>query len=292
MDKRIFDYLRLGIGGDIQTILAPTGGSGGPISGTTITASVGFLAPPGTAATPGYAFTGFTTTGLYVGATNNRLGLTTAGVATLALDSTHVVAPSGSGYYFSATADPDAAVEFGLVRDAANVLAQKNGANAQEFRAYGTTTGPKYITLKHDGTFGYVGPNNGNLVIVAAGTNVLTIAASSITLTSGNGTVQLGSSNVGFSKLFLDYTNTATVGNVTINKVGGKVNLAALGTSLTLTNSTITVASRLILQLASSPGNAVAVMLSYVPSAGSAIITATPAVTNQTIIDFTVINAD
>lgn len=39
-----------------------------------------------------------------------------------------------------------------LSRDAANVLALKNGASAQELRIYGTTTGPKYLSLSHDGS--------------------------------------------------------------------------------------------------------------------------------------------
>lgn len=39
-----------------------------------------------------------------------------------------------------------------LIRDGANTLAMQNGANAQEFRVYGTTTGPKYGRLFNDGS--------------------------------------------------------------------------------------------------------------------------------------------
>lgn len=92
------------------------------------------------------------------------------------------------------------------------------------------------------------------------------------------------------TKLFVDDTNTATVGNVTINKCAGQVILGAAGTSLTLTNSLITATSHIFLNADSSPGNIVAVQLRATPSAGSAVITATPAVTNQTVIDFLVIN--
>ena len=148
------------------------------------------------------------------------------------------------------------------------------------------------LTLFGNPNSGITTSSNNQLQLGTNGSLQVTISGNAIQPTSGAGTVNLGSANDGFGKLYLDYTNTGTVGNVTINKAGGKVNLAALGTTLTLTNSFITVASRLVLQLASNPGNAVAVALSYVPSAGSAIITATPAVTNQTIIDFTVINAD
>jgi hypothetical protein len=90
----------------------------------------------------------------------------------------------------------------------------------------------------------------------------------------------------------MDFTNTGTVGNVTINKPAGRVNLAAAGTTLTLTNSLITAASKVLLQFASAPGNAVGVDLIAVPAAGSCAISVVPAVTNQTAIDFVVINAD
>lgn len=52
-----------------------------------------------------------------------------------------------------------------LVRDAANVLAQKNATTAQSFRIYGTTTGPKYLRLQHDGTDGEIGSTAGNLIL-------------------------------------------------------------------------------------------------------------------------------
>lgn len=38
-----------------------------------------------------------------------------------------------------------------MCRDAANILALKNGTNPQEVRVYGTTTGPVYASLSHDG---------------------------------------------------------------------------------------------------------------------------------------------
>lgn len=52
-----------------------------------------------------------------------------------------------------------------LVRDAANVLAVKNGTSAQAFRVYGTTTGSKYLTLDHNGTNGTVSTSAGNLTL-------------------------------------------------------------------------------------------------------------------------------
>ncbi len=54
-----------------------------------------------------------------------------------------------------------------LLRDAANVFAQKNSTTAQEFRIYGTTTGPKYLSLKHDGTNAYITQSGGNQIAFA-----------------------------------------------------------------------------------------------------------------------------
>lgn len=50
-----------------------------------------------------------------------------------------------------------------ITRDAANILAQKNSTAAQEWRVYGTATGPKYLSLKHDGTNGIINNNSGQL---------------------------------------------------------------------------------------------------------------------------------
>lgn len=111
-------------------------------------------------------------------------------------------------------------------------------------------------------------------------------------LPTATGQNDIGSAGFAWKRLYLDFTNTGTVGSVTINKASGRVNLAAAGTTLTLTNSLITAASKVMLQMASAPGNAVAVSWVAVSAAGSCVITCTPAVTNQTAIDFLVINAD
>lgn len=106
------------------------------------------------------------------------------------------------------------------------------------------------------------------------------------------GAFSLGAAALGWSALYLDYTNTATVGNVTINKPSGRVNLGAGGTTLTLTNSLITAASHIFLNADGAPGNIVAVQFYAVAAAGSATINAVPAITNQTAIDFFIVNAD
>lgn len=94
------------------------------------------------------------------------------------------------------------------------------------------------------------------------------------------------------TKLYLDYTNTATVGAVQIDKASGRVNLGAGGTTMTVTCAVCTAASHIFLNADSAPGNLVAVLLHAVPGAGSFTVNAVPAVTNQTAIDFVIINAD
>lgn len=108
----------------------------------------------------------------------------------------------------------------------------------------------------------------------------------------GAGAMLLGLAGNGWKQLYIDYTNTATVGAVTINKAAGRVNLAAAGTSLTVTNSLVTANSHIFLNADSAPGNVVAVQFFAVAAAGSFTVNAVPAVTNQTAIDFFVVNAD
>lgn len=107
-----------------------------------------------------------------------------------------------------------------------------------------------------------------------------------------NGVGALGKAALGWKQLFIDYTNTATVGNVTINKASGRVNLGAGATTLTVQNTLVTAASHIFLNSDGAPGNLVAVLFYAVPAAGSFTVNAVPAVTNQTAIDFFVVNAD
>jgi len=111
-------------------------------------------------------------------------------------------------------------------------------------------------------------------------------------LPTANASGALGAAAIGWTKLYIDYTNTGTVGSVTINKAAGRVNLAAAGTTLTVTNSLVTANSHIFLNADSAPGNVVAVQFFAVAGAGSFTVNAVPAITNQTAIDFFVVNAD
>lgn len=166
----------------------------------------------------------------------------------------------------------------------------------------GALTAPNYSTATVGSattvTYGTFATGTGIYSTSATNLNFAVNGASIAQMTSSlfipfvNGSVSLGFGGNAWQKLYLDYTNTATVGSVTINKSSGRVNLAAGGTQLTLTNSNITAASKVFLQAINASGNAVSVEFYSVPAAGSATINAFPAVTNQTAIDFFVMNAD
>jgi hypothetical protein len=90
-------------------------------------------------------------------------------------------------------------------------------------------------------------------------------------------------------RVYLDYTNTATIGDVTINKISGRVIVAALATAITVTNSRVTAASHVF--AVASQNDASGVVKNVVPAAGSFVINLV-ATTAQTTIDFVVFNAD
>lgn len=117
-------------------------------------------------------------------------------------------------------------------------------------------------------------------------------------VTLGNGAVypsndagaDLGTASKHWSKLYVDYTNTATVGAVTINKAAGRVRIAAAGSSVVVTNSIVTAASHVFVE--TSTNDATCSDKNVVPAAGSFTITTTATCTAETTFDFFVVNAD
>lgn len=85
-------------------------------------------------------------------------------------------------------------------------------------------------------------------------------------------------------------TNTAagTTGNQTINKASGTVNIAAAGTTVTVTNSLVTASS--IVYAVIRTNDATATIKNVVPAAGSFVINLNAATTAETSIGFFVIN--
>lgn len=132
-------------------------------------------------------------------------------------------------------------------------------------------------------------PDGSNTVadVITANSNKSVVFAGDILPTDG--VSDLGAAASKFKRIYADYTNTATVGAVTINKMSGRVNIAAAGTAVTVTNSLVTAASHVF--AVASTNDATAQVTSVVPAAGSFVIN-TVACTAQTSFDFFVINAD
>lgn len=114
----------------------------------------------GSTSAPGFGFISETNTGLY----------RTAGVLNFTVQGTTSVQMTNSQLSLASATLLGWNGDTYIVRDAANIPAIKNGTTAQELRVYGTTTGPKYASFKHNGT---------DIVISSAGGDNLKIALDS-----------------------------------------------------------------------------------------------------------------
>jgi len=110
-------------------------------------------------------------------------------------------------------------------------------------------------------------------------------------LTQSGGTAMSEKMRItGAGGLTINATNTATgtTGNQTINKASGTVNIAAAGTTVTVTNSLVTASS--IVYAVIRTNDATATIKNVVPAAGSFVINLNAATTAETSIGFFVIN--
>lgn len=138
------------------------------------------VGPVGSASAPTYA-AGAANTGVYSASAGADISVSIGGTRVLAIQATNIQLLSDAAViYLGAGADTL------IARDAANVVALKNSTTAQTFRVYGTTTGPKYASLAHDGTnliLSEVGGGNININtadVAAASAVVAHIATSTI----------------------------------------------------------------------------------------------------------------
>lgn len=257
---------------------------------TSVTSATWFRGGNGTAAAPTFSFTNFSNTGFYEAtqAGAPSIAWTSAGT-TYGTLGVGIALNSGVQINWTNGAVPGS-VDLSIGRDAANILYVKNGTNAQTFRVYGTTTGPVYGALRNDGAATYLESNSG-IIRVAPGTSNSVYFSANVMAPITNGTCQLGVSANGFSKIYFDYTNTApgTTGNRTINKASGRVNIAAAGTTVTVTNSLVTAASQIFCAILTN--DATARINNVVPAAGSFVINIT-ACTAEVAICFFVVNTD
>ncbi len=122
-----------------------------------------------------------------------------------------------------------------------------------------------------------------------SGTEVAQLTSAGLRPTKA-GSLDLGTASTGFKRLYVDYTNTVTVGAVQINKAAGRVNIAGGGNAVTVTNSLVTAASHVFAQAATN--DAICSVKNVVAAAGSFIINTTANCAAQTSFDFFVVNAD
>lgn len=145
----------------------------GSSAGTTSVSAAAYplLAPNGAVGAPSYAFSTAASTGMYTDGTNILFACGGAQVVAFG--------PATTTLQGSLTL-----LDTIMIRDAANIIAVKNGATAQTFRVYGSTTGPKYASVAHDGTnmvLSEVGGGNVNISTadVAAATAIVAHVATS-----------------------------------------------------------------------------------------------------------------
>jgi len=130
---------------------------------------------------------------------------------------------------------------------------------------------------------------NGTTVTASTTLDVRGVSSGTITRFADNSDVEkFKFLNTG--SLVLESTNTAggTTGDRTINKISGTVNIAAAGTTVTVTNSLVTTSS--IVFCVVRTNDTTALIKNVVPGAGSFVINMNAAVTAETSIGFFVIN--
>jgi hypothetical protein len=226
--------------------------------------------------------------------------LANAGASTLALQ-TNIQGGAGVSWYVQANGltgwapGNGSLADVALARNAAGVLELNNGT-------LGTITGTLKLgtTLASDGgasnpSFSFTGATTTGFWRSSVTTIAYAVAGQTYGLFTSAGIVPgiagmtLGNATTQWSQLYINYTNTATVGAVTINKASGRVNIAAAGTSVVVTYSLVTAKSHVF--VVASTADATAQVKNVVPAAGSFTITTT-ATTAQTSFDFFVVNAD
>lgn len=116
-----------------------------------------------------------------------------------------------------------------------------------------------------------------------------TFQNSGIWTPGATGVSDLGSGTLGFKRLYVDYTNTATIGAVTINKASFRANIALGATSVVVTNSYVTAASKVLCMAAAN--DTTGRVTASVPAAGSVTIYSVATTANMAV-DCLVVNAD
>lgn len=137
------------------------------------------------------------------------------------------------------------------------------------------------------GTFTTLTANN---AVTANGANVNHSLAP-----TGTGNVTIGATGTGLTTItrvgsfnMLSTDTSGTPGNATINTLSGRAAFAAAGSTVVITNSTVTATSKVFVSLRG--GDATLTSVRVTPAAGSFTVTGNAAATATTIFDFLVVN--
>ena len=227
-----------------------------------------------------------------------RFRITSGGTVTLISNNTGFYEGASTGFDFSNTSAPAAtqsAYNF-YGRQSTNSTGEsthfdmggKNIAATTGFaRASGTGT---WIGARLDYTINNTGTYSGTVTGFYLNATETSITGTTHNLLNlligGSSRFRVGNSG----KITFDSTITAggTTGNQTINKPSGTVNIAAAGTTVTVTNSLVTTSS--IVMAVVRTNDTTAYIKNVVPSAGSFVITLGAAATAETSIGFIVNN--
>lgn len=155
-------------------------------NGTQIVFTQPVAFPDGSSSAPSITFANETNTG-FLRRTTNQLAWSVGGSTDGFFDASGNVNILGN-YQMGAGLN---AMDVILSRDAANMLALKNGTSPQQFNIYGTTTGSKELQLSHNGTNG--------VIDTAATSGLLSLAPTNAT-------------SVSLGKLVSSYNGIATSG--------------------------------------------------------------------------------
>ena len=121
------------------------------VATTAITAAVPIIVPSGNAYTPGLKFSASASRGISDNG-NSLYFHNGANFQLFLADNLVGLGTSSVLGWSSNSGDISATPDLFLARDAANILAQRNGATSQEFRVYYSTIGPTYTSLSGAGT--------------------------------------------------------------------------------------------------------------------------------------------
>ena len=231
----------------------------GPITFSgTVTLSNPLQAPDGGNAAPSYTWASTPTSGLYLASSVVNVSASGTAVAAFQTGGFQVIAANVIGW--SGNANPSAAGDLFLARDNSNILALKNGTNAQAFRIYGYSSGSRlaygaWQTVNTAVTLAGASTTTGN--VIPAGATVVDVSTSTTTTITGATGYQVG-----------DGTTATRWGDITGTAVGtnsGSLNYTADPRWWTAAARAITLTAK----TSNFTGGVVQVTVTYLSSAGA-----------------------